>query len=75
MSTLDNRKEELSNRIQELETALGGLKSQLHEIEEIEQHEAIDNLERYLDQVDHKFRNLGDLWTLLVDEMKGLFGR
>lgn len=74
-SNLDTRREQLSSRIQELESALEGLKGQLREIQEMEQHEATDNLEHYLGQVDHKLRNLGDLWTVIVDELKGIFQR
>ncbi|MEM1202504.1 MAG: hypothetical protein AAGN66_04690 [Acidobacteriota bacterium] len=75
MSTLETRRQELRKRIQNLESALDGLKAQLAEIQELEQHEAADHLEDYLDQIDHKFRNLGDLWTASIDELKGLFRR
>jgi hypothetical protein len=74
ISTISN-KDELSNRISDLEDSLKQLKTQLHHLEEGEQHEAIDNLEIYLEQIDHKYDNLRSFWGVAVNEFRELFGK
>ena len=70
----DTRKQELQSRIEELEKSLSELKGQLVQEEEKEQHAAIDNLEAYLEVVDKKYENLRDFWSIVVDELRGIFG-
>ena len=70
--TIKSRKEELQNRIEDLEESLAELKGKLRKLEEDEQHAAIDNLEVYLDAVDNKYANLRDFWSTVADELRDL---
>lgn len=74
MNSLISRKHELTSRISDLEESLEKLKLQLDHLEEDEQHEAIDNLEIYLEQIDHKYDNLRSFWAVVVNEFQELFG-
>ncbi len=67
------KKHELETRISELEGSLGELKQQLNSIESTEQHEAIDNLEVYLNAIDHKYSNLRSFWQMLTQEIREIF--
>ncbi len=67
--------EELRKKISELEESLSELKVQLKKQEEAAQHEAIDNLEEYLYQVDNKYENLRELWPRVVAELKELMSK
>lgn len=58
MNQFPEHKEELARKISDLETTLQDLKRQLREETEAEQHDAIDHLEEYLEQTDHKYANL-----------------
>ena len=71
--TIHTHKQELQIRIEELEESLSKLKGKLRKEEEDDQHAAIDNLEIYLEEVDHKYVNLRDFWLIMVDEFRGLF--
>jgi chromosome segregation ATPase len=73
MSSITSPKEELEKKISELEESLSELKRQLHQQEEKEQHEAIDNLELYLEQIDNKYENLRNFWPIVVDELRDFF--
>ncbi|MBL4903860.1 MAG: hypothetical protein JKY62_14580 [Desulfocapsa sp.] len=75
MSSAISNKHELNNRISDLEDSLKQLKTQLHRLEEDEQHEAIDNLEIYLEQIDHKYDNLRSFWGVVANEFRELFGK
>jgi len=66
-------KQELDNRIADLEESLQQLKMQLNHLEEDEQHEAIENLEMYLEQIDNKYDNLRSFWSVVVHEFQELF--
>jgi len=69
--TIDKHKQELHDRIEDLEGSLSELKDKLKEAEN-EQHDAIDDLEIYIDAVDHKYGNLHDFWPIIVDEFRDL---
>jgi hypothetical protein len=75
MSQLSTKKQELERQISDLETTLHDLKHKLHEEIEAEQHEAINHLEDYLAQADHKYANLRELLVTVLNEIRGLFGR
>lgn len=72
--TINTRKQELQSRIEELEDSLSELKGKLRKEEEYEQHVVIDNLEIYLEEVDHKYENLRDFWLIVADEFRERFG-
>ncbi|HBR97261.1 MAG TPA: hypothetical protein DD979_07765 [Gammaproteobacteria bacterium] len=73
MNTASSRKQELQDKITDLEVSLAALKSELDKEEEKEQHAAIDNLEDYLSQIDNKYENLRSFWHIVADEFRGLF--
>lgn len=70
---MTEKKEELTRRLQELEESIDGLKRGLHNLEESEQHEAIDHLEEYLEQVEHKYENVRSFLPLVLTELRSLF--
>ena len=72
MNEVTSRKQALEQKIDELEDTLDKLKQELHREMEAEQHAAIDQLEIYLDSVDHKFSHLQDFWKLLREEISAL---
>lgn len=74
MNSAITNKHELENRISDLEASLTQLKTQLHHLEENDQHEAIDNLEVYLEQIDHKYEDLRGFWSIVVDEVQQMLG-
>lgn len=73
MSTFSPRKQELEHKISDLETTLHDLKQELHEQAEVEQHDAINHLEDYLEQVDHKYANMREFLELVLGEIRALF--
>ncbi|BFM04913.1 hypothetical protein [Halioxenophilus aromaticivorans] len=74
MHRVNTQRLELEYQIHEMEHALASLKVRLHEVEEDEQHQAIDHLEDCLDEVDHRFSNLRDFGQLLLSDTRRLFG-
>jgi len=72
MSKLSTKKEELERKISDLETTLHDLKRQVHAQIETEQHDAIDHLEDYLEQVDHQYANLREFLVTVFDEIRDL---
>ncbi len=70
-----NSIEQIKEKIFDLEESLNVLKDQLKEQEEELQHKAIDNLEKYLLQVDNKYENLRDFWPMVVSEIKELWAK
>ena len=72
MDEVTSRKQALEQKIEELEETLDKLKQDLRREMEAEQHAAIDQLEIYLDSVDHKFSHLQDFWKLLREEISSL---
>lgn len=75
MSQLSTKKEELERQISDLEATLHDLKRQVHAEVEAEQHDAIDHLEDYLEQADHKYANLRELLVTVLNEIRGVLGR
>lgn len=73
MNSQISRKQELETKIADLEDSLSALKQQLKRQEEDVQHEAIDNLEFYLEQVDHKYKNFRSFWSIIAGELRDLF--
>ncbi len=69
----DENKKELESKIVDLEKSLSKLKKKLNEEQIEEQHEAIDNLDVYLDEIDHKYSNLRDFWSIIRTEIKEFF--
>lgn len=70
---MNPKRQELEARIADMEADLGGLKARLRALEEQEQHEAIDNLDQYLQAMDHKWDNLREFWGLVLDELRARF--
>ncbi|MDO6462195.1 hypothetical protein Q4485_15905 [Granulosicoccaceae sp. 1_MG-2023] len=69
---VNDRKHALQVKIEEMEASLRGLREQLREEEEGEQHEAIEDLEKYLGDIDNKYSNLRDFWLVIREEFKAL---
>ena len=72
MNDLASRKQALEQKIDELEDSLTKLKQELRREMEAEQHAAIDQLEIYLDRVNHKLANLQDFWMILREEISAV---
>lgn len=66
-------KKELKKKIEDLEQSLTSLRDKLNQQDETAKHKAIDDLDKYLDEIDHKYSNLRDFWSMLGDELKGIF--
>ena len=69
------KKQELETQIEELETALLQLKTKLRAIEQQEQHDAIDNLDTYLQSMDHKWENIRNFWPIVLEELRDIFSK
>ncbi|WP_447968674.1 hypothetical protein [Nitrospira sp. M1] len=72
LNTIATRKQALEQKVDELEDTLLQLKQQLKKEREAEQHEAIDHLEEYLEQVNNKYANLQGFWKVLRKEIAEL---
>lgn len=66
------KREELTRRVEELESSLAELKRGIEELEEKDQHEAIDHLDEYLEDIDHKYENVKRFLPVLVDDLRAL---
>lgn len=75
MNIQQSRKHELEQKINDLELSLSELKFQFKLQEEKEQHEAIDNLGFYLDQVDNKYENLRIFRSIIAEELREFFNK
>lgn len=75
MNMTDDRKKELEGKITDLEESLSKLKEQLNKEQQEEQHEAINHLEEYLEEVAHRYANLKDFWSIIGQELKELFSK
>ena len=73
MESIVSRNQQLRKKISDIEESLSTLKEQLKKQEEKAQHDAIDNLESYLEQVDNKCENFSTLWTMVREEIQELF--
>ena len=74
MTQIPTRREELEQKIADLQTTLHDLKRQLHEEVDAGQHEAIDHLEEYLEQADHKYANLREFLVSVLNEIRDVLG-
>lgn len=72
---ITKRKKKLEKKVLSLEETLAQLKHRLEKVRESEQHEAIDHLETYLQEVDQQGTNLRRLWGFLQSEIKKLFNK
>ena len=72
MTMPPEKKEELAHKISDLEKSLSDLKEQLGKEQIQEQHEAIDHLDDYLKEIDHKYSKLKIFWSILAKEIRGL---
>ncbi|MCV6615082.1 MAG: hypothetical protein OIF35_08900 [Cellvibrionaceae bacterium] len=74
MSNIQERKQELQGQITELETSLAELRGKLEAVEEAEQHAMIDQLEEYIDVVNHKSAGLKAFWQVVKKELGDVLG-
>jgi chromosome segregation ATPase len=75
MNQTTSRKEELQNKISELEESLTTLKDALRKEEEAEQHKAIDQLECCFSEINDRFANLQEFWRLLKEDFNKVFNK
>ena len=73
MNSVTSRKQELEMKISDLEESLLALKLQLEHQEEQVQHEAIDELEYYFNEINHKYEDFRGFWSILAEEIQFLF--
>lgn len=69
----NTKKQELVLHIADMERSIAELKSQLKQLEEIDQHQAIDNLEAYLTAMDSRWDTLKEFWPIVHDELCDIF--
>lgn len=69
----NTKKQELESRIAELEHSITELKIQLRQLEEADQHQAIDNLEAYLATMENRWDTLKDFWPIVQNELRDMF--
>lgn len=69
----NTEKHELELHIADMERSIAELKSQLRQLEETDQHQAIDNLEAYLAAMDCRWDTLKEFWPIVHDELCDLF--
>jgi len=72
LNTIASRKHALEQKVDELEETLLQLKQLLKKEREAEQHEAIDQLDVYLEKVNNKYENLQGFWAVLRKEISDL---
>jgi len=70
---MNKRRQELEQRITQLERSLEQLKAQLKKETEADQHQAIDQLENYFNEVDDRFAHLSDFWGSMLEEFHSIF--
>ena len=73
MSPISTRRQELEAKIAGLEVELEGLRGQLRQEMEMEQHNAIDHLEDYMTSADHKLADLRNFFVMTLAELRVLF--
>ena len=69
------KKQELEQHIVELERSIAELRQQLRQLEEADQHEAIDHLEACMAEMEHRWDGLKAFWPLLQSELREVFGK
>jgi F0F1-type ATP synthase membrane subunit b/b' len=73
MSDIQNHKQALEEKIDELESKLAGLKSELKKEIEFEQHNAIDQLDFHYTDLDSTFNSLKEFLDVLRDDFRKTF--
>jgi F0F1-type ATP synthase membrane subunit b/b' len=73
MSAIQNHKQALEEKIDELESKLAGLKSELKKEIESEQHNAIDQLDFHYTDLDSTFTSLKEFLDVLRDDFRKTF--
>lgn len=66
---------ELEHKIEALEVRLTELKRRLKEVESAEQHDAINHLDEYLQEVDHEYDGIRIFWPEVVKELRELLAK
>ncbi len=67
--TRQQKRKEIEAKIEALEKSLTYLKKQLQEEIEAEQHESIEHLEEYFQEVSGKFNCFINLWAIAKQEL------
>jgi hypothetical protein len=68
----DAKSRKLEKKISNLEEKIRQEKMELFKAIAIEQHDAIDHLENYLEEVDHRYANLRGFWKVIKKEFRDL---
>ena len=71
----DRTQKELETKIARLEQYLVKLKTELEKIRLQEQHEAIDQIDQYLNENNDLIYDLEEFWDVLVSDMREFFDR
>ncbi len=71
----DKTQKELETKIARLEQYLVKLKAELEKTRLQEQHEAIDQIDQYLNEDDNLVSDLEEFWNVLVSDMREFFDR
>ncbi len=66
---------ELERKVEALETHLAELKRRLKAVESAEQHDAINHLDEYLQEVDHEYDDIRAFWPEVLKELRALVGK
>lgn len=69
----NTEKQELELQIADMERSIAELKDQLRQLEESDQHQAIDNLEAYLATMDSRWDTLKNFWPIVHNELCDIF--
>ncbi len=67
--TRQQKRRDIETKIEALEESLAYLKKQLQEEIEAEQHESIEHLEEYFQEVSGKFNRFSNLWAIAKQEL------
>ncbi|MCH6256246.1 hypothetical protein MLD52_06780 [Puniceicoccaceae bacterium K14] len=70
MSENNSNIQELETKIAELRKSLNELEGNLEKAREGEQHEAINHLEDYINEVDTKFSSFQIFWKTLLEDLR-----
>ncbi|MBN1379134.1 MAG: hypothetical protein JXA04_07840 [Gammaproteobacteria bacterium] len=71
-AVFQEKNNKLENKISRLENEIANEKNELLKAVAIEQHDAIDHLETYLEEVDHKYAYFRGLWKMIRKEFKDI---
>lgn len=71
-NTLDAKNVKFEKKVAKIKSKIDKEKKELFKVISIEQHNAINHLETYLEEVDHKYENLGGFWKTTKKEFRDL---